>query len=84
MRELGRFGGNDGESGGISPGGDKGLVVEQGTEYGEFERLVIFSTNDKGGVQKLFEFLDQSASEFVLLLDGGEVSGPVCVDVLLD
>ena len=79
MRELGRFGGNDGESGGISPGGDKGLVVEQGTEYGEFERLVIFSTNDKGGVQKLFEFLDQSASEFVLLLDGGEVSGPVCV-----
>ena len=48
MRKLGRFGGNDGESGGISPGGDKRLVVEQGTEYGELERFVIFSTNDKG------------------------------------
>ena len=84
MRKLGRFGGNDGESGGISPSGDKGLVVEQGAEDGELERFVIFSTNDKGWVQKLLEFLDQSASELVLLLDGGEVSGPVCVDVLLD
>ena len=45
---------------------------------------MIFPTNDTGGVQKLFGFLDQSSSEFVLLLDGGEVSGPVCVDVLLD
>ena len=84
MRKLGRFGEKDGEGGGISPGSDKGLVVEHGTENGEFERFVIFSTNDKGGVQELFEFLDQGASELVLLLDGGEVSGPMCVDVLLD
>ena len=45
---------------------------------------MILSTDEKGGVQKLLEFLDQSSSEFVLLLDGGEVIGPVCVDVLLD
>ena len=59
-------------------------MVEQRTKYGEFERFVILPTDDKGGVQKLLEFLDQSSSEFVLLLDGGEVSGPVCVNVLLD
>ena len=84
MRKLGRFGGYDGESSGVSPSGDEGLVVEQWTENGEFERFVILPTDDKGGVQKLLEFLDQSSSEFVLLLDGGEVIGPVCVDVLLD
>ena len=81
---MGRFGGYDGESSGVSPCGDEGLVVEQRTKDGEFEGFVILSTDDKGGVQKLLEFLDQSSSEFVLLLDGGEVSGPVCVDVLLD
>ena len=84
MRKLGRFGGDDGEGSGISPCGDKGLVVEQGTENGELERFVILPTDDKGGVQKLLEFLDQGSGEFVLLLDGGEVIWPVCVDVLLD
>ena len=84
MSKLGWFGGYDGESSGVSPGGDEGLVVEQRTKYGEFERLVILPTDDKGGVQKLLEFLDQSSSEVVLLLDGGEVIWPVCVDVLLD
>ena len=59
-------------------------MVEQRTKNGEFEGFVIFSTDNKGGVQKLLEFLDQSSSEFVLLLNGGEVIGPVCVDVLLD
>ena len=59
-------------------------MVEQRTKNGEFEGFVIFSTDDKGGVQKLLEFLDQGSSEFVLLLDGGEVIWPVCVDVLLD
>ena len=56
-------------------------MVEQRTKYGEFKRFVILPTDDKGGVQELFELEDQTASEFVLILYGGEVSGPACVDV---
>ena len=59
-------------------------MIEQRAKNGEFEGFVIFSTDNKGGVQKLLEFLDQGSGEFVLLLDGGEVIWPVCVDVLLD
>ena len=84
MWKLSWFGGYNSESGWVCPSGDERFIIEKWAGDGELERFVIPPTDDKGGVQELLELEDQTASEFVLILYGGEVSGPVCVDVSQD
>ena len=56
-------------------------MVEDWAEKGEFEWLVIFTTYDKVGGEELFDALDISSGESLLLLDGVKVGWPVLVDV---
>ena len=67
---MGRCGWNDGKGGGVSPGGDEGLMVENWTEDGELERFVIFTTNDKVLGELVFEVLYIGPGDFVFGLEG--------------
>ena len=56
-------------------------MVEDWAEKGEFEWFVVFTTYDKVGGEELFDALDISSGESLLLLDGLKVGWPVLVDV---
>ena len=62
---MGRCGWNDGKGSGVSPGGDEGLMVENWTEDGELERLVVFTTYDKVLGELVLEVLHMVPGEFV-------------------
>ncbi len=70
MLELGRLGGDQRESGGVSPSGDERLVVETRAEDGDFEWFVVFTTDDKLCVKELLDVKNGGSGELSVGLAG--------------